>query len=73
MTQTNSAIPKGWKIKTLGEVAELLKYQWKPGDEEKKYIGLEHINLGELSTNGFGYSSNPIFLLRIFLFEKIKF
>ena len=42
---------------TLGEVAEISKLQWKPCDKEQKYIGLEHIDQGELTINGFGYSS----------------
>jgi len=50
--------PTGWKETTLGEVAELAKDKWLPGDVEKKYIGLEHINQGNLQINGFGNSSS---------------
>lgn len=57
MATKTSTIPKGWKETTLREMAELSKSQWKPGDKEQKYIGLEHINQGELAINGFGYSS----------------
>ena len=55
--QTTQKIPKGWKETTLGEIAGLSKSQWNPGDKEQKYIGLEHINQGELGINGFGYST----------------
>jgi type I restriction enzyme S subunit len=47
-----------WKETTLGEVAELAKDQWMVGDEDQKYIGLEHINQGDLQINGFGCSSS---------------
>ncbi|MBU4000290.1 restriction endonuclease subunit S, partial [Patescibacteria group bacterium] len=57
MADETSTIPKGWKMTTLGEVAEISKLQWKPCDKEQKYIGLEHIDQGELTINGFGYSS----------------
>lgn len=57
MADQTSTIPKGWKMTTLGEAAELSKLQWKPGDKEQKYIGLEHINQEELTINGFGHSS----------------
>ncbi len=57
MTDQTTTIPKGWKMTTLGEVAEPLKFQWKPGNGDKKYIGLEHINPGQLTINNFGYSS----------------
>lgn len=50
-------IPSGWKETTLGEVAELIKEQWLPGDKGEKYIGLEHINQGTLTINGCGHSS----------------
>lgn len=53
-----SNIPKGWKETTFEEIAEPSKSQWKPGDKKQKYIGLEHINQGDLSINGFGYSSS---------------
>lgn len=51
-------ILRGWQETTLEEVAELSKSQWNPGDTDSKYIGLEHINAGELSINGFGASGN---------------
>jgi len=57
MTDQTNTIPKGWKMTTLGEVAEPLKFQWKPGDGDQKYIGLEHIDQGQLTINSFGYSS----------------
>lgn len=57
MIDQTSTIPKGWKMTTLGEVAELSKSQWKSGDVDRKYIGLEHINQGDLTINGFGNSS----------------
>lgn len=47
-----------WKETTLGQVAEIAKDQWRVGDEDQKYIGLEHINQGDLQINGFGYSSS---------------
>ena len=50
--------PKDWKETTLGEVAKLAKDQWLPGNESQKYIGLEHINQGDLHINGFGCSSS---------------
>jgi len=46
-----------WKTIALDEIAELSKSHWKPGGEEQKYLGLEHINQGELTINGFGSSS----------------
>jgi len=49
---------EGWKETTLGEVAEIVKDQWLPGDADQKYIGLEHINQGDLQINGFGCSSS---------------
>ena len=55
MPDTN--IPKGWKMTTLGEAAELSKSQWSPGNQDYKYIGLEHINQDDLTINGFGFSS----------------
>ncbi|MBI3794843.1 MAG: GIY-YIG nuclease family protein, partial [Nitrospinae bacterium] len=54
---TTQTIPKGWTITTLGEVAEIIKDQWNPGDAEQKYIGLEHISQGDLRINGYGFSS----------------
>jgi type I restriction enzyme S subunit len=51
-------IVNNWKETTLGEVAELAKDQWMVGDEDQKYIGLEHINQGDLQINGFGCSSS---------------
>mgnify|MGYP001601917345 CR=1 FL=1 len=57
MADQTTTIPKGWKMTTLGEVAELSKSQWKSGDADQKYIGLEHINQGDLTINGFGSSS----------------
>ncbi|OGT08941.1 MAG: hypothetical protein A2X78_00100 [Gammaproteobacteria bacterium GWE2_37_16] len=48
---------RGWEEVKLGDVAEILKLQWKSGDEEQKYIGLEHINQEELTINGFGCSN----------------
>jgi type I restriction enzyme S subunit len=49
---------EGWKETTLGEVAEIVKDQWLPGDADQKYIGLEHINQGDLQINSFGCSSS---------------
>ena len=57
MSDKNHTIPNGWKKMTLGDVAAPSKLQWKPGDKDQKYIGLEHINQGELAINGYGYSS----------------
>jgi len=51
-------LPPGWKETTLGEVAELAREQWLPGDPGHKYIGLEHINQDDLQINGFGLSSS---------------
>ncbi len=56
MTDQTTTIPKGWKMTTLGEVAELSKSQWKSGDADQRYIGLEHINQGDLTINDFGNS-----------------
>jgi len=57
MSDQTSTIPKGWETTTLDKIAEPSKLQWKPGDKDQKYIGLEHINQGELSINGYGHSS----------------
>ena len=57
MTERITEIPEGWKMTTLGEVAELSKSQWSPGNQDYKYIGLEHINQDDLTINGFGFSS----------------
>ena len=58
MKSEKRKVKNGWKETTLGEVAELAKDKWLPGDVEKKYIGLEHINQGNLQINGFGNSSS---------------
>lgn len=50
-------MPEGWKMTTLDEAAILSKLPWKPGDRDFKYIGLEHINQGDLTINGYGLSS----------------
>ena len=49
--------PRQWNEVTLGEMVSLSKSQWNPGDTEQKYIGLEHINPGQLTINGYGESS----------------
>lgn len=56
MTEQNT-IPKGWKKTTLGEVAEPSKQQWKPGDHDQRYLGLEHIEPNQLTISGYGSSS----------------
>ena len=53
----NIPIPEGWKMRKMGEVAILFKLVWKPGNQDFKYIGLEHINQGDLTINGYGFSS----------------
>lgn len=66
-----------WKETTLGVATELAKSQWKPGNAEEKYIGLEHINQGDLVINGFGSSvkleSNKFFFKKgDILFGKLR-
>jgi type I restriction enzyme S subunit len=56
--QNTQQIPTGWKIEALRDVVKIIKDQWKPGDDECRYIGLEHVNQGDLSINGFGSSGN---------------
>lgn len=58
MADQKTTIPKGWKMTTLGEVVKVLRTQWKPGNSEEKYLGLEHINSEQLTINGFGLSSD---------------
>ena len=50
-------IPEGWTMRRLGDVAILSKLGWKPGNRDFKYIGLEHINKGDLTINSYGFSS----------------
>ncbi len=47
----------GWNITSFGQMAKLVKESWKPGDEKTSYLGLEHINVGTLSINSIGESS----------------
>jgi len=70
-------IPKGWKKVKLGEVACLSKKNWKVGDEELPYVGLEHIEENKLRLNSFGdskeISSNKyVFTEEEFLFGKLR-
>jgi len=66
-----------WKKVKLGDVAELSKNCWKPGDKKYPYIGLEHIEENRLRLNGIGASneieSNKfIFTENDFLFGKLR-
>lgn len=56
MTQVTTQ--NGWVETTLGKAADIVKKSWKVGDEKSKYIGLEHINEGDLTLNGFGWSDD---------------
>lgn len=68
MTDQTSTNYANWNDSELGKMVELSKSQWKPGDKDQRYIGLEHINVGELSINGFGISSK--LASNKFCFEK---
>lgn len=47
-----------WNKSKLEDAAQLIKDAWSPGDENTKYVGLEHINQGDLTLNGWGTSEN---------------
>ncbi len=73
----NGNLPEGWKKVKLGEIAELSKSPWNPGDEVLPYIGLEHIGEGTLRLNRIGKSSEVksnkfIFTDKDFLFGKLR-
>ena len=58
-----------WEVKKIKDTCKLIKKQYKPNEEEnKKYIGLEHIEQGSLKLLGVGNSSNAI--SNKFIFEK---
>lgn len=52
----NSQEKSKWKETALGEIAEIVKDAWKPNDEQRSYIGLEHINEQDLTLNSVGSS-----------------
>ena len=77
MSDKTLTVQTGWKNATLGEIAKLSKTQWRVGDKVQKYIGLEHINQGDLSINDFGNSlklqSNKLFFKKgDVLFGKLR-
>ena len=50
-------IPDDWKIKTIGDIAELYRENFTPiNDDIRPYIGLEHIGQGTLDLVGIGSS-----------------
>lgn len=53
-----SGVTHKWKTNKLEDVVAIIKNAWFPKDEDTKYIGLEHINQGDLSLNGVGTSDN---------------
>ena len=66
-----------WVKKSLGQMAQLSKEIWKPGDGDFPYIGLEHIEEEKLRLSGIGNStsinSNKFFFDKdTFLFGKLR-
>lgn len=62
-------MPEDWELKRIDVCCNLVKKQYKPnGGENKKYIGLEHIEQGTLRLSGTGNSSDVI--SNKFIFEK---
>lgn len=73
----NLTSSKNWKTVKLSEITEPSKKQWKVGDGVFDYVGLEHINQGDLSLNGKGTSekleSNKFFFeIGDVLFGKLR-
>jgi len=51
----------GWKTRTFGECAQLIKEQYKPVQTESiPYVGLEHIEQNSLQLIGTGKSSETV-------------
>ena len=60
---------QNWQTKKIGDCCKLIKKQYVPNKEDNKnYIGLEHIEQETLKLNGLGNSSNAI--SNKFIFEK---
>lgn len=72
-------VPKGWKLRTLGEVAEQVRRNVRPDqfDPETPYVGLEHIPRKSIALSEWGtaqevQSSKLAFLKGEILFGKIR-
>ena len=49
--------PTEWREARFGDATVLVRDTWRPGQEEEAYIGLEHINEGDLTLKGIGRST----------------
>ena len=62
-------VPKDWEEKQISDVCRIIREPFSPtGDNEKPYVGLEHIQQGTLTLTGIGKSSEVI--SNKFIFRK---